>query len=32
MENMINLTNNLIPDNSNLKVEMWANSNDYAWE
>lgn len=31
MENMVNLTNNLIPDNSNLKVEMWANSNDYAW-
>lgn len=31
MENIVNLTNNLIPDNSNLKVEMWANSNDYAW-
>lgn len=31
MENMVNLTNNIIPDNSNLRVEMWANSSDYAW-
>lgn len=32
LQNMVNLTNNIIPDNSNLKVEMWANHpDDYAW-
>ena len=32
LQNMINLTNNIIPDNSNLRVEMWANHpDDYAW-